>query len=102
MTEQAGDVTVTRDEAGSRYQVFVGDRVAGFAAYREEGEQTVFTHTEVGVEFGGQGLGKVLAAGALDDTVRRGRTIVPLCPFIAKFLQRTEGYEEHVDWNAHR
>ncbi|UJW29136.1 N-acetyltransferase [Saccharothrix sp. AJ9571] len=102
MTEQTGDVTVARDEAGSRYQVFVGDRVAGFAAYREQGERTVFTHTEVGAEFGGQGLGKVLAAGALDDTVRRGRTIVPLCPFIAKYLERTTGYEEHVDWNARR
>ena len=96
------DTRVARDEAGSRYQVFVGDQVAGFAEYREDGDRTVFTHTEIGDEFGGRGLGKVLAAGALDDAVSRGRVIVPLCPFIAGYLKRNPGYGEHVNWDAAR
>ncbi|MGC7094801.1 GNAT family N-acetyltransferase [Amycolatopsis lurida] len=96
------DALVRRDEAGHRYQVFVGDEAAGFAEYTEDGNRTVFTHTEIGDEFGGRGLGKVLAAGALDDAVARGRVIVPLCPFIASYLKRNPGYEEHVSWDAAR
>ncbi|AXB42066.1 GNAT family N-acetyltransferase [Amycolatopsis albispora] len=96
------ETRVSRDEAGSRYQVLVGDRVAGFAEYREHGDRTVFTHTEIADEFGGRGLGKVLAAGALDDAVSRGRVLVPLCPFIASYLKRNPGYQEHVDWDAAR
>lgn len=96
------DTSVRRDEAGSRYQVLVGDVVAGFAEYTEKGDRTVFTHTEIGDEFGGRGLGKVLAAGALDDVVARGRVIVPLCPFIAGYLKKNPGYEEHVSWGAAR
>jgi hypothetical protein len=38
----------------------------------------------------------VLAAGALDDVVAQGRTIVPECRFIAGYLEKHPGYEDHV------
>ncbi|MEQ0562223.1 GNAT family N-acetyltransferase [Amycolatopsis sp. NEAU-NG30] len=82
----------------SRYELWEEDQLAGFAEYDRRGELTVFTHTEIGDAFGGKGLGKVLAAGALDDVVARGGTIVPVCPFIAGYLKKHPGYEEHVRW----
>jgi predicted GNAT family acetyltransferase len=81
-----------------RYELWAGEKVAGFAAYDRRGALTVFTHTEIDDAFAGQGLGKVLAAGALDDVVAKGRTIVPVCPFIAGYLKKNPGYSEHVRW----
>jgi len=99
MTDQP---KVVRNEDGARYEVWVGDRLAGSAYYTERGEKiTVFTHTEIDDAFAGQGLGKVLASGALDDVVERGRVIVPECPFIAAYLRKNPGYEDHVRWPSH-
>jgi len=96
MTDQP---KVVRNDDESRYEVRVGERLAGFAAYTERGGKlTVFTHTEIDDAFAGQGLGKVLAKAALDDVVERGRVIVPECPFIASYLRRNSGYEDHVRW----
>jgi predicted GNAT family acetyltransferase len=82
----------------SRYELWAGEKLAGFAAYDRRGTLTVFTHTEIDDAFSGQGLGKVLAAGALDDVVAKGRTIVPVCPFIAGYLKKNPGYADHVRW----
>ncbi|HEY3466945.1 MAG TPA: GNAT family N-acetyltransferase [Amycolatopsis sp.] len=89
---------VTDNPDESRYEVWVGEKLAGFAEYDRRGDITVFTHTEIDDAFAGQGLGKVLAAGALDDVVARGGTIVPVCPFIAGYLKKHPDYEEHVRW----
>lgn len=96
MTEE---IRVVRNAGKSRYEVWSGERRAGFAEYTERDERlTVFTHTEIDDAFAGQGLGKVLARGALDDVVANGRTIVPVCPFIAGYLRKNSGYEDHVRW----
>jgi predicted GNAT family acetyltransferase len=81
-----------------RYEVWAGEKFAGAAYYDLRGDLTVFTHTEIDDAFAGQGLGKVLAAGALDDVVAKGRTIVPVCPFIAGYLRKNPGYADHVRW----
>jgi predicted GNAT family acetyltransferase len=81
-----------------RYELWVGEKLAGVAQYDRRGGLTVFTHTEIDDAFAGQGLGNVLAAGALDDVVANGRTIVPVCPFVAGYLKKHPGYEEHVRW----
>jgi len=95
MTEETRVVDNT-DEG--RYEVWSGGKLAGMAFYEERGNLTVFTHTEIDDAFAGQGLGKLLAAGALDDVVAKGRTIVPVCPFIAGYLKKHPDYEEHVRW----
>ena len=89
---------VVRNDEQSRYEAWSGDALAGVAVYRERGDRTVFTHTEVEAEFAGKGIAKALAAAALDDVVERGRVIVPLCPFIADYLRKHTEYEEHVRW----
>ncbi len=99
MTDQP---KVVRNQDGSRYEIWADDRLAGFAEYTERRERlTVFTHTEIDDAFAGQGLGKVLASGALDDAVERGRVIVPECPFIASYLRKNTGYEDHARWPSH-
>jgi predicted GNAT family acetyltransferase len=87
---------IVRNEEQNRYEAWSGDALAGVAVYREHGDRTVFTHTEVEAAFEGKGIAKALAAAALDDVVERGRVIVPLCPFIADYLRKHTEYEEHV------
>ncbi|MFC4003590.1 GNAT family N-acetyltransferase [Prauserella oleivorans] len=89
---------VVRNEESSRYEVWVGDTVAGYSEYREQGGRTVFKHTEVDDAYEGQGLGTTLAAGALDDAMGRGQTLVPVCPFIANYVRKHNQYTPYVRW----
>lgn len=78
----------------SRYELRVGRETVGVAAYRMRGDdRIVFLHTEVDDALEGRGLGSVLAAGALDDARRRRLAIVPLCPFISRYI---EGHPEYA------
>ncbi|WP_312904582.1 GNAT family N-acetyltransferase [Stutzerimonas nitrititolerans] len=92
--------TVRQDAAQQRYELRVEGKPLGFAAYSEQGEQgeqIVFTHTEVDPSLSGQGLGSVLAKGALEDARRRGKRVVPQCEFIAKYIERHEEWQDLVD-----
>jgi predicted GNAT family acetyltransferase len=90
----AGSPAVTRDVGGHRYTISVDGEPAGFTEYADRGDQRIFVHTVVDDAFSGQGLGSVLARFALDDTRSAGKTIVPVCPFIAAYVAR------HHDWDA--
>ncbi|NKY48621.1 GNAT family N-acetyltransferase [Nocardia vermiculata] len=96
MIDQAAAAAVVRNEAQHRYEVWYGDKLAGFAEYRENGEDTAFIHTEVDTEFSGKGLASTLARHAVVDTVERGRAIVPRCSFIKGWLDKHPDYDAHV------
>jgi predicted GNAT family acetyltransferase len=91
------DTKVVHNREQLRYEIFADGKPAGFTQYYRTGNRVVFTHTEIGKEFGGQGLGKVLATEALDDVVADGKVIVPVCEFIAGFLKKTDKYAGHVE-----
>ncbi|WP_154793495.1 AMP-binding protein [Occultella kanbiaonis] len=90
--------TIVRNDAEGQYEIWVGGTRAGIAAFHTEAAGTAFSHTVVDDEFAGQGLGSALARGALDDTVARGETIVPYCPFIVAYLRRHHDYDDSVHW----
>jgi predicted GNAT family acetyltransferase len=90
------DTKVVHNQEHLRYEVYSDDKLAGFTQYYRTGDRVVFTHTEIDKTFGGQGLGKVLAAGALDDVVAKGKVIVPMCEFIAGYVTKTDKYDGHV------
>lgn len=100
MTEQPTKTEVVDNELENRFEIWHGDHLAGFADYRRRAGVTIFVHTEIGDEFGGKGLGSILARHALDATVARGETIVPVCPFISAYLRKHPQYAEHVRWPA--
>lgn len=81
----------------TRWEVCVGAQMAGFTEYFMKDDRFVFVHTEIGEEFGGRGLGSILARGALDDLRAMGRMLVPLCPFIRDWVDGHEDYRELVD-----
>jgi len=81
---------VTRNDTNGRYEISVNGELAGFAKFIV-GEGTIaFTHTETLPEFAGQGMGLALAKAAIEDSVARGDTIIPVCPFFRRYLERNE------------
>jgi uncharacterized protein len=75
----------------SRYEVYDGGELAGFASYKRSEGAIRLTHTEVDDRFEGRGLGSALARGVLDDARREGLAVLPSCPFIAGYIR------EHPD-----
>ena len=81
----------------SRYEIVVDGVVAGFLQYTMRGGRVVLAHTEVPDANSGKGLATSLVRGALDDIRQRGLYIVPVCPFVERFVERNPEYDDLVD-----
>ncbi|GAX58009.1 bifunctional pirin family protein/GNAT family N-acetyltransferase [Streptomyces olivochromogenes] len=97
MTESPAAPTVERNDARHRYEILVDGKRAGLTAYRDRGEQRVFFHTEVDDAFAGQGLASQLVEYALTDVRDLGMRIVPVCPYVAKFLKKHDEFADITD-----
>jgi predicted GNAT family acetyltransferase len=83
-----------RHNAGlSRYELDT-DHGLAVAVYREQGDHSIFTHTEVPPADQGKGIATRLVRAALDDSRRRGFKIVPACSFVAAFVRRHPEYDD--------
>jgi hypothetical protein len=80
-------VLVHDNRAMARYELLVGDSLAGFAAYESSQHELVFMHTEIERAFAGEGLIKVLVAAALADARRQRVSIGAQCPVVRSFLE---------------
>jgi predicted GNAT family acetyltransferase len=80
-----------------RYVISTDGVPVGYAAYVLRGGRRIFVHTEVDEGHEGEGLGSRLAHDALELARRSGQPIVPLCPFIAAYLQRHPEFDDLID-----
>jgi uncharacterized protein len=80
-------VTVRDDPMRRRYELAVGEELA-FIDYHRDGRIVAMTHAEVPPALRGAGIGTALVAGALALVRERGEQVVPLCPFVAYYMQR--------------
>ncbi|MFD7767409.1 GNAT family N-acetyltransferase [Streptomyces sp. NPDC059787] len=97
MSEPSITAVVERADAGRRYEILVDGRRAGLTAYRDLGVRRVFFHTEIDETFAGQGLAPRLVQQALVDVRASGMRIVPVCPYVAKFLKRHDEFADITD-----
>ncbi|MFI6412421.1 GNAT family N-acetyltransferase [Streptomyces sp. NPDC050585] len=95
---QAEDTpTVVHVPDRNRYEIHVGDTSAGLTAYRDRDDRRVFYHTKIDDAFGGRGLAARLVHAALDDVRASGKRIVPVCPYVKKYLEKHDGYADITD-----
>jgi predicted GNAT family acetyltransferase len=80
----------------SRYELRLRGRLIGLAAYRRRNGRIAFTHTEVDESCAARGFGSLLASAALEDARRAGLAVVPLCPFIAGYIERHPEFAQLV------
>jgi predicted GNAT family acetyltransferase len=90
------EVRVVDNPASRRYELWVGESLAGVIHYRSRPGALALIHTEVYPEFEGHGLGGRLVAGALDDLRDRGLQVVPICPFASSYIERHPDYADLV------
>jgi uncharacterized protein len=81
----------------TRYELLVDGEVAGFIQYNMRGGRLILVHTEIDKARAGHGLASILVAGTLDDIRRRGLDIVPVCPFVERYIRRHPEYDDLVD-----
>lgn len=86
----------------TRYELWLGEALAGVIVYRQRPDRLTLVHTEVYPDFEGQGLGAKLVAGALDDIRTRGLRIVPICKFVRSYLERHPEYADLLAPSAAR
>ena len=82
------DVTVTRNDDASRYEIHTDGILAGFADFERRPGEIRFTHTEVDHAFQGRGFAQQLASEATADAAASGDAIAAYCPFIASHLEK--------------
>jgi predicted GNAT family acetyltransferase len=94
------DITVRHNPGRGRFEILDAGNVIGKAAYKDydggAAPQRIFYHTVINEEYGGQGLAGQLATAALGATVSAGMGIVPVCPYIKKFLAKHPDYADHT------
>jgi uncharacterized protein len=96
-----GDAVVVDVPDENRYELRLGGRLIGLAAYRRRNGTIVFTHTEVDEMCSGRGFGTRLAQAALEDARGQGLVVVPLCPFMAYVIEEHPDFHELVASGYH-
>ena len=89
------DVVVSDVRERKRYEARVGDELAAVAEYTRTDEFVAFTHTEVLAGFEGRGVASTLVRSALDDVRAQHRAVLPVCPFVRRFIRRHR--DEYAD-----
>lgn len=100
MTQEAEDaarvLTVVDVPDRHRFELRRGEDVLGRVEYHWEGDVISLDHTVVDRERREKGLGSALARGVLDDVRQRGITMMPRCPFLARYVSEHPEYADLV------
>jgi predicted GNAT family acetyltransferase len=96
MSVHADTLEIHHDPAASRFEIHFKENIAVLEYIR--GERTlIFTHTGVPPALEGQGIGSRLARAGLDYARTNRLSVVPLCSFIAAFIQRHPEYHDLLE-----
>ena len=90
------EIGVVDNRQASRFELHVQGEVAGSLVYERTGDMVSFIELTTDLRRAGQGLGLVLARGALDAVGAEGRSVLPVCPFVRDFIQRHPVYLDLV------
>ncbi len=96
-TDSREDVVVTDDTDRHRYVATIDGQEAGFIVYYPTTTARLVVHTEVDDQYEGKGVASALVGGALDQIREAGGTVVPLCPYVRKWIDRHDGYDALID-----
>jgi predicted GNAT family acetyltransferase len=93
MTEQIQKPEVRHNVAASRFELQVGQSIA-VLEYSLQADTITFTHTGVPTELEGGGLGSQLARAALEYARAHALKVVPVCWFVAGYIERHAEYQD--------
>lgn len=88
--------SVSRQVSPDRFEITADGAVAGFAQFVDRGGRRIFFHTEIGEEFGGRGLAGIVVEQAVSASRAEGKTVVPVCPYVKKWLGKHPDHDDIV------
>jgi hypothetical protein len=91
MASKDGSFEVSNNERTHRFEVELGAQTA-FLSYRHVGGSLTLDHTEVPPELEGCGIASKLTRTALEYARERGLQVVPICPYVSKYLKKHSEY----------
>lgn len=86
------DYTLIDNTEAKQYEFHVGNYIPKIEYIKTNTGDIYLTHTEVPVELEGKGIGGQLVKKVLADIEQKGLRLVPLCPFVAGYIQK------HPEW----
>lgn len=91
---------VRHEPERSRYVLLDGEAEIGEERYLDvedaDRPERILHHTLVTEEYEGQGLASRLVREVVEDTIAAGRAVVPVCPYVARWVTKHPEYAEHV------
>lgn len=97
---------ISADPDNKRYIIVDTEAPGGPAVIGEEvyvdyddpdaGKERIFFHTLVSEDYGGLGLAGKLVTFAVNDAISQGFKIVPVCPYVKKWLPKHPEYAPHA------
>jgi predicted GNAT family acetyltransferase len=91
-------ITLDVDDHGEgRYTLLIDGQPAGELDFRAQEGRRVVTHTGIRVEYQRQGLAGTLARRMLDDARNQQLLVVPLCSFVADYIDTHPDDRDLVD-----
>ena len=75
-----------------QYEFRIGDLIPRIEYIKTKNGEIYLTHNEVPSALEGKGVGSSLVRLALEDIERQQLRLVPLCPFVAGYVQK------HPEW----
>lgn len=93
MTTSPEPVEIRHNPAQNRFEFEIDSHLA-VLEYRLDDTTISFTHTGVPSELGGRGLGGQLVRAGLDYARAEGLSVIPLCSFVAAYIQKKPEYQD--------
>ncbi|MBA0045921.1 GNAT family N-acetyltransferase [Mycobacterium sp. NPDC050853] len=101
MDDSEPTTTVADAPDSHRFEITADGELAGFTEYLDTSldstQVRIFYHTEIDEKFGGRGLAGTLVQSALTRTRDAGRRIIPVCPYVKKFVGKHHEFDDIVD-----
>lgn len=88
--------TLRNNAAEHRYELLQDGQVVAFTVYELAGDAIRLTHTEVVAGNEGKGFGSALARQALDMVRAQNKKLIPVCEFIAGYVQKHPEYRSLI------
>lgn len=82
------DYTLIDNKEKKQYEFHIDKYTPKIEYIKSETGEIYLTHTEVPVALEGKGIGSQLIKKALEDIKAQGLRLVPLCPFVAGYIQK--------------
>jgi predicted GNAT family acetyltransferase len=90
-------MNIQQEESGNEGLFFITEEDHELAemVYQWDGDKRIIIdHTEVDPSLEGKGIGKALVARAVEFAREKGITILPICPYAKKVMERTPEYAD--------